>query len=50
MEYGGYIMSEGVYPYLKSIDLYREVTKREFEQFKTNLIEMKLIMKKLFFK
>ena len=47
---GGYIMSEGVYPLSKSTDLYREVTKREYEQFKTNLIDEMIDYEKTFFK
>lgn len=47
---GGYIISEGVYPLTKSIDLYREVTKREYERFKTNLIDEMIDYEKTFFK
>ena len=35
---GGYIDADGLYPLCKSIDLYREVTQKEFEQFKDELI------------
>ena len=35
---GGYIDADGLYPLCKSIDLYREVTQKEFEQFKNELI------------
>ena len=46
---GGYIMSEGVYPLSKSMDLYREVTQKEFEQFKTDLINEMISNEKDFF-